>query len=272
MIALFWNIFQCDPPYAGWNPVRIAKEGRRPVCTSDTIVGSSLSVIHVIMDFGLLSVPLIVLWKVRMGWGTRLRLYLVFSIGGMSAIGSIMRQIEQESLLKKNDLLCKFSIKSSVPGVADMSTGNFKALQDWTLVDLTFGVVAASLPVLSAFIPKKWKSVNDSRGTPGYGSNGPKNNLNGHSAYIRSTRRTSISGKRERLNSEEHIVRTDEIELTYTSKADFDREMNSTSTSSNSSLGRKQSKNHGEIMEYRRNDIKELSPQGHQTTWSGRAQ
>lgn len=116
MLSLFWNIFQCDPPYAGWDAIRTAKRGKSFHCTSDTIVGSSLSVIHVVMDFGLLSVPLIVLWKVRMGWFTRLRLYLVFSIGTMSVVGSILRQIEQERL-SSTDILCKsaLSFPISIP-------------------------------------------------------------------------------------------------------------------------------------------------------------
>jgi hypothetical protein len=92
MVALFWNIFQCDPPWVGWDAIRVGKSpGHKAKCTPDTIVGSALSVIHVLMDFDLLSVPLVVLWKVRMGWGTKLRLYLVFSIGAMSAIGSVVR-------------------------------------------------------------------------------------------------------------------------------------------------------------------------------------
>lgn len=107
MLSLFWTLFQCDPPYAGWDPIRTGREGQSFHCISDNIVGSTLSVIHVVMDFGLLSVPLIVLWRVRMGWGTRFRLYFVFSIGAMSCIGSILRQIEQKKLTF-NDLLCKF--------------------------------------------------------------------------------------------------------------------------------------------------------------------
>ena len=108
IVALFWNIFQCNPPYAGWDAIRIGKESRSFKCTSDTIVGSTLSVIHVIMDFGLLAVPIIVLWKVKMGWMTKARLYFVFSIGAMSCIGSIMRQIEQENL-QFADILCMSS-------------------------------------------------------------------------------------------------------------------------------------------------------------------
>lgn len=93
-LALFWNIFQCGPPYAGWDAIKTAKRGKPFHCQSDSMVGSTLSVIHVVMDFGLLSVPLIVLWKVRMGWFTSVRLYFVFSIASMSVAGSILRQIE----------------------------------------------------------------------------------------------------------------------------------------------------------------------------------
>ncbi|RDW65328.1 hypothetical protein BP5796_10020 [Coleophoma crateriformis] len=194
--ALFMNIFQCLPAYGGWDAIRIGKEGVAAKCQSDSVFGSALSTIHVIMDFGLLSVPIIVLWKVKMSFGTKLRLYIVFGFGGMSAIGSIVRQVEQGRL--NSDVLYTF-----VP------------LQDWTLVDLTFGVVAASLPILSAFIPQKWKSVTGSGPTKpyGYGYAGGDNST--QRAYIRSTRRTSITGKRERSDSEENIVRTDEVELTY---------------------------------------------------------
>ncbi|PMD40594.1 hypothetical protein L207DRAFT_512056 [Hyaloscypha variabilis F] len=103
------------------------------------------------MDFGLLSVPLLVLWKVRMGLLTKLRLYFVFSIASMS-------------------------------------------------------VVVASLHILSAFIPTKWKTVDGSTNpiTPG--------NL-----PYRSTRRKSISGKREagstRERREYHENRRHRIEF-----------------------------------------------------------
>jgi hypothetical protein len=74
---------------------------RYPKCAT------ALIVIHVIMDFGLLSVPLIVLWKVRIGLLTKLRLYFV-SIASMSVVGSILRQIEQEKL--SNNILFKFHL------------------------------------------------------------------------------------------------------------------------------------------------------------------
>ncbi|KAL3424966.1 hypothetical protein PVAG01_04247 [Phlyctema vagabunda] len=253
LVSLFWTIFQCKPAYGGWDPIRIGKEGKKAVCQSDNIVGSALSVIHVIMDFGLLAVPVIVLWKVKMGFRTKARLYLVFTIGGMSVIGSIIRQIEQGRL------------KSDV-------TFTFVALQNWTLVDLTFGVAAASLPILSAFIPQKWKSVKGSRQTPGYTGYADKSQKG---PYIRSTRRTSISGQRDRTDSEENIVRTDEVELTFQKRnADskvLDMDSGSAATSFNSTLRSKPSQR--ELTD--RNDLEfgqdgVISKSGHQA-WIGEA-
>jgi hypothetical protein len=66
-----------------------------------------IDVLHVIVDFGLLSVCLIALWKVRMGWFTRFRLYFVFSIVSMSVVGSILRQKKQEKL-SATDILCMY--------------------------------------------------------------------------------------------------------------------------------------------------------------------
>ncbi|CAG8955920.1 hypothetical protein HYFRA_00008773 [Hymenoscyphus fraxineus] len=197
LLALFWCIFQCNPPYAGWNIIRVAKEVKhKPQCISDNVVGSGLSVIHALMDFGLLSVPLIILWKVQMNWMTKARLFFVFSIGGMSAIGSVVRQVEQERL--KGDILF-----------------NFVPLQNWTLIDLTFGVVAASLPILSAFIPKSWKSAV-----------GSKKSTHPSNGYFKKSGHAKLqSGRDGRIGkgsgTESDITRTDVIELTYQDKKDL---------------------------------------------------
>ncbi|KAM3081955.1 hypothetical protein ACMFMG_004415 [Clarireedia jacksonii] len=196
MVSLFWTIFSCEPAYAGWDPIRIGKENIKPKCFSTSVLGTVLSTVHVVMDFGLLAVPLIVLWKVKMGWKTKLRLYFVFGIGTMSAVGSILRQIEQGKLGK--DVLY-----------------TFKPLEDWTIVDLTLGVVAASLPVLSAFIPARWRSVHaTSHKSPSQGASYPLSRIG---------RRTSISGKRARTDSEEKIVCTDVVELSWTRRDDVSR-------------------------------------------------
>lgn len=113
LVSLFWNIFLCNPVWGGWDAIRLGREGVVAKCFPVGKMGTIMSTIHVVMDFGLLAVPLIVLWKVKMGWRTRGRLYIVFAVGGVSMIGSIMRQIEQTKL--SSDVLCKliFSILKS---------------------------------------------------------------------------------------------------------------------------------------------------------------
>lgn len=67
-------------------------------------------------------------------------------------------------------------------------------------------------------------------------------------------RRTSISGKRP-TNSEENIVRTDVIELSYTNKGELNEESNNATTSINSSLVRKASTAHRDrdVIDYDKN-------------------
>ncbi|CAD6445113.1 1d81be43-b448-4a37-9b05-cc6433123aa6 [Sclerotinia trifoliorum] len=220
LVSLFWTIFSCDPVWGGWDAIRLGREGVTAKCFPVSTLGPVLSTVHVVTDFGLLAVPLIVLWKVKMGWRTRGRLYIVFAVGGASMIGSIFRQIKQAEL--ESDVLW-----------------SFKSLADWTLVDLTLGVIAASLPVLSAIIPAKWKSVHTSssykfptnhRSHPlSHAENYPRSKFtgkngrdimggrNGRNKGIKSTPSGTFG------ESEENIVRTDVIELSYRSKVDVEQ-------------------------------------------------
>ncbi|ESZ97761.1 hypothetical protein SBOR_1843 [Sclerotinia borealis F-4128] len=213
MVSLFWNIFSCSPAWGGWDAVRLGRENVVAVCFPVGTSGSILSTIHVVMDFGLLAVPFVVLWKVKMGWGTRGRLYVVFAVGGVSMIGSILRQIAQTKL--SSDVLW-----------------SFKSLEDWTLVDLTLGVIAASLPVLSAIIPAKWKSIHTSSyKNPSHLGSYPLSKP----GHFRRSKMPRMSGKERGKGtkikgtigtfgeSEENIVRTDVIELSFQSKIDLER-------------------------------------------------
>ncbi|KAF2087649.1 hypothetical protein K490DRAFT_73584 [Saccharata proteae CBS 121410] len=139
-LALFWTCFQCQPPAAKWNKIYAGKLKQPAVCYSTENISNVLSIIHVIMDFCLLTTPVIILWKIKMPWTTKLRLYAIFSMGAISCIGSVMRQLAQNEL--NPDVLWSY-------------TGVLK----WTLVDLTSAVITASLPVLSGLLPKAWRSA-----------------------------------------------------------------------------------------------------------------
>ena len=140
--ALFSELFQCTGP-VNLKFSALAK-GRHPTpnkCLNGNKLGYGLAIIHSTFDFALLTVPLIVLHQMKMSTGTKIRLAFLFSIGSVSCIGSVMRQVVQAQIYSDFDFTWAFSREHT-----------------WIIVDIFFGMVAASLPVLNALLPKSWRS------------------------------------------------------------------------------------------------------------------
>jgi hypothetical protein len=104
LTALFMNVFQCNPPKANFDSIATGKLSSAPKCITENQLGSTLSSMHVVMDFCLLAVPIIVLWKIQMDWLLKAQFFFVFGVGAMSCIGSVLRQVAQAKL--KKDPLC----------------------------------------------------------------------------------------------------------------------------------------------------------------------
>ena len=130
-----------------------------PVCLNGKALPIFLSVMHILFDFALLSVPLFVLWKTQMSTSKKLKLCFLFSIGSVSCIGSVMRQVVQTNF--GPDFTCKSSLETGVLQkisallitVIDNAVTSFQ----WTTVDVIFAITAASLPVFNEAIPKSWQ-------------------------------------------------------------------------------------------------------------------
>jgi hypothetical protein len=160
--ALFMIIFQCNPQKANFDLIAAGKLSSAPKCISEDQIGISLSTIHVVMDFCLLSVPIMVLWRVQMPLATKIRFFIVFVIGAMSCIGSVFRQIEQAKL--KTDILCQNPLRLSRNVIVRIwklmeFSDNYLGLFTWAAVDLTCGVIAANLPTLGVLIPHSRKDL-----------------------------------------------------------------------------------------------------------------
>lgn len=95
----------CNPVSAGFNTIATGKLSVPPRCLSEPAMIDPLSIWHVAMDFCLLAVPVLVLWKVLIPRATKIRLFLLFSVGAISCFASIMRQIAQRHL--KYDFTCE---------------------------------------------------------------------------------------------------------------------------------------------------------------------
>ena len=93
--ALFLNIFTCLPALSQFSLITYGSLPTAPKCMNKNAVGIALSIIHIAFDFALLSVPLIVLWKIKMSAMKKLRIGFLFSIGAISCVGSVMRQLTQ---------------------------------------------------------------------------------------------------------------------------------------------------------------------------------
>lgn len=98
LTVIFMFMFQCKPPGGNFNLIEAGHRDKTTVCMSDALVTAILSGLHALMDLMLLAIPITVLWKVKMNFNAKLRLYVLFSIGSMSLIGSIMRQTAQAKL------------------------------------------------------------------------------------------------------------------------------------------------------------------------------
>ena len=139
LISVFLNAFTCTHP-AGvqYDLIRYGMLGTKPKCLNPNAIGIALSVMHITFDFALLSVPLIILSKIKMSTAKKLRVGFLFSVGSIACVGSVMRQIRQYH--QPADITWTMEIIN------------------WTLVDIFFATTAASLPVLNALIPKRWRT------------------------------------------------------------------------------------------------------------------
>jgi len=136
--AVFVDVFQCIHPVGVQFDLHdFGSLKTKPQCINPNAAGIALSVIHIILDFALLCVPLIVLYKIQMSTAKKLRVGFLFSIGSISCIGSVMRQITQYH--QPLDLTWTMGVIN------------------WTTIDIFFAITAASLPVLNALTPKRWR-------------------------------------------------------------------------------------------------------------------
>ena len=104
--AILLEVFKCHPVLTSWDLKGYGIKEQPVSCIPVTKYGLPLNIIHVILDFALLSVPVIVFCRMKMNMSKRIRLIFLFSIGCVSVIGSVNRQI----IMVKNsmDLTCKY--------------------------------------------------------------------------------------------------------------------------------------------------------------------
>ncbi|KAL8646372.1 MAG: hypothetical protein Q9226_006885 [Calogaya cf. arnoldii] len=186
LCTIFLSTFQCRPAKGAWNIMATGHLAKSPVCIPDPDISFPLSVIHIVLDFCLLAVPILVLWKIQLPWNTKIRLYILFAAGALTCFAAVMRRVSQARL--KSD-----------------PTYNVSTLIYWTEVDIMLSVIVASMPVLGTVL---WsRTMTSRRNKPSdpssaFGNSKPKSGGNVPSEHSR-----------------EGIIRQDEVELEYHNRA-----------------------------------------------------
>lgn len=192
-------MFQCVPARHSFDYIAIGRSNGEPQCIGTANMNTILRVINIVLDFCLLSVPIIVVWSLQMSLRKKLRVAAVFSFGGVACIGSLMA------------LLSKFRLKSD-------ALWNYTELLAWTLVELVFGMITASLPALAVLLPGRGKSVAGHSTTP-YTAGSV--NITRHTGAMQSRQEADYKpyfGKEDDVG----IMRQDEYEMSSTAASDVE--------------------------------------------------
>lgn len=89
LVAIFLNVFKCNPIVSNYDPY-IAGHGHGFTCLPILVPTITLRVMHVTMDYCLLFVSIFLCWKMNTTLEKKIRLFCLFSVGGLSCIGSVM--------------------------------------------------------------------------------------------------------------------------------------------------------------------------------------
>ncbi|KAK2016984.1 hypothetical protein LZ32DRAFT_625980 [Colletotrichum eremochloae] len=138
LLAVFWNIFICNPARAVWDREFAGSLAEPAICGNEDVSARTLSIVHVVQSVLLLATPMIILWSVPIGRAKKIRLFVIWAVGGLAVTGGLLQQIQP---LKLNDALWEYTF-----------------ITRWTTIDISMGILTASLPVLDSAIMRCWQA------------------------------------------------------------------------------------------------------------------
>ncbi|KAF4951499.1 hypothetical protein FSARC_12893 [Fusarium sarcochroum] len=202
-------IFSCNPIQSAWDKKFAGSLDKPAVCVDAGLQNKFLSSMHVAQGIVLLLAPIIILFHVKINKGKKARLFFIWLVGGTTVIGGLLQQ--------------------TVVTITNDSCWQYTSVLRWTVLDLTFGTLTASLPVLDAAIMGTWTTIKTKLGTSGSHSRSRTagwTDLEGntHNTHTTTARRAALANSESIENIivkdkggdvELNILRTDEVQLTY---------------------------------------------------------
>lgn len=196
------NLFQCVPPTIKYSLFSLGTLSHPPKCLNSTILYTSLGILHSIFSVALLILSTSFLQGLRMSYGTKLRLFVLFLIGLVSCIASILRTVFQNRNESNVDL-----------------TRVYTAQLICAAISIFFALLASSIPILSVMLPKKWRNDPWAIGSP---------QLNSLSIFNTAARKRSATFPR--LGSDDFIREGVEGALTMESVRELEKDSFTRST------------------------------------------
>lgn len=208
--SVFWNVFICNPPRSAWDKEYAGSLETPPVCLDMALNSLVLGTIHTVQGFLLLTAPIIILWKVKMDTGKKIRLFVVWAAGAVTVMGGLLQQVTKV--------------------ITDDTFWQYSGVLVWTSLDISMGILTACLPVLDGAIIGSWRAAKtklSSSGRHASGSHVLSSGTNNH--LTRGTQTKNVArtqSKKEYSESIEDIIqkedgtelailRTDEVRLDY---------------------------------------------------------
>ncbi|KAK1142938.1 hypothetical protein N8T08_007179 [Aspergillus melleus] len=151
VVALLVNIFQCTPPQYYYD-----KTLNGHCMGGQRAFFQSMGSISLIEDVIILCLPIPVVWKLQITFRQKIAITLVFSLGGLVCIFSLMRLIEFRNFVVTD--LASSSAKESV----------------WTCLEIDVAIICGCLPLMKplvqGFLGKVKSGVSKGRSHPSSGT------------------------------------------------------------------------------------------------------
>ncbi|KAL9119287.1 MAG: hypothetical protein Q9187_004162, partial [Circinaria calcarea] len=130
---MFLNMFSCSPIAAAYTLQSIGSlaDPRTIKCLDRGGISLATRTVHIVTDWLLLPVPLIIIFRLQLPLKKKLRLAFVFCIGLVSSIASVVR----------NFLVTE--VTTDLPY-------DYYDIYAWNIVDIAFATIVASLPALNS--------------------------------------------------------------------------------------------------------------------------
>lgn len=140
-IIILTTLFQCVPPTMKYSLLSLGTLPHPPKCLNSTVLYTTYGMLHSISSVALLIISFLFLRCLRMSYGTKVRLFILFLIGSISCIASILRPIFHYQDRNNADITRIYTDQITCSAIS-----------------IFFALLTSNIPVLSVILPKKRRS------------------------------------------------------------------------------------------------------------------